>query len=199
MCGRYFIAEEHSEAEMQRIINEVNRRNSESGIKTSGEVFPTDKVPVVAVGKSDRIGAFAMEWGYTAHDGRRIINARSETAAEKSMFADGMKARRCLVPASNYFEWEKKGKERTKHAVRGKGGMIWMAGIYRFEDKKPVFTILTREPAGNISFIHDRMPVLLEGKMREMWLDRNVDAGYVLERACLDVDFEPISGQIAMF
>ena len=198
MCGRYYIAEEHSEAEMQRIINEVNRRNAE--VKTSGEIFPTDSVPVVAVSRSDKPAVFAMEWGLDAGDGRRVINARSETAAEKPMFSDSMKNRRCLVPATNYFEWEKRGKVRMKHAISADGaGMIWMAGIYRMEEGRPVFTILTRQCAEKISFIHDRMPVLLSGNARGAWLDRKIDAAEILENAVTDVNFAPMEGQIAMF
>ena len=48
--------------------------------------------------------AFGMKWGYQLPDGKLIFNARSETAAQKVMFADGMRQRRCLIPADSYYE-----------------------------------------------------------------------------------------------
>lgn len=105
MCGRYYIAEEDSAAELQEIIEQLNRRGAE--VKT-GEIYPTDTVPVLANNKSMVITPFAMKWGYTLPDGKQIINARSETAADKPLFRDGMLQRRCLIPATNYFEWEKR-------------------------------------------------------------------------------------------
>ena len=105
MYGRYYIAEEDCAAELQKIIEQLNRRGAE--VKT-GEIYPTDTVPVLANNKSMVITPFAMKWGYTLPDGKQIINARSETAADKPLFRDGMLQRRCLIPATNYFEWEKR-------------------------------------------------------------------------------------------
>ena len=68
MCGRYYIAEEDSAAELQEIIEQLNRRGAE--VKT-GEIYPTDTVPVLANNKSMVITPFAMKWGYTLPDGNR--------------------------------------------------------------------------------------------------------------------------------
>lgn len=83
MCGRYYIAEEDSAAELQEILEQLNRRGA--AVKT-GEIYPTDTVPVLANNKSLVITPFAMKWGYTLPDGKQIINARSETAADKTLF-----------------------------------------------------------------------------------------------------------------
>lgn len=131
-----------------------------------------------------------MEWGYTLPDGRRIINARSETAHEKAMFRDGLKNRRCLIPASNYFEWEKREKEKIKYDIRPAGnGTLYMAGLYLIEGNKAVFTILTREPAENIAFIHDWMPLLLPDEMKMDWLNLRFDALDVMKSALTDVEY----------
>jgi hypothetical protein len=50
--------------------------------------------------------AFHMFWGFTAQNGSLIINARSETASERPMFKDSWAQRRCIIPASWYYEWE---------------------------------------------------------------------------------------------
>ena len=106
MCGRYYIESEDSTLELLAIIDEVNRKSKAGPVKM-GEIFPTDVAPVIANNRSQKQAAFAMRWGYSMGDDRRpIINARSETAASKPMFNDGMVHRRCLVPASYYYEWQ---------------------------------------------------------------------------------------------
>lgn len=104
MCGRYYIAEDDMPEEMARIIEEINRKKTPEGMKTSGEIFPSDIVPVLANSRQQDVQPFAMRWGYTFPNSKPVINARAETAAIKPMFKDGMKQRRCLIPASNYFE-----------------------------------------------------------------------------------------------
>ena len=70
--------------------------------------------------------------------------------------------------------------------------MIYMAGLYRIEhETEPVFTILTREPALNIAFIHDRMPVILPEDATCDWLNLRYKADEVLKAAALDIDFAP--------
>lgn len=113
MCGRYYIAKEDSAAELQEIIEQLNRRGAE--VKT-GEISPTDTVLVLANNKSMVITPFAMKWGYTLPDGKQVINARSKTAADKPLFYNGILQQRCLIPATNYFEWEKR--EGIGYAIR---------------------------------------------------------------------------------
>lgn len=199
MCGRYFIGDSQGEDELLEIIDSMNRYNGTDKVKTSGEIFPTDTVPVIANNRSMVRSVFAMTWGYSLPDGRKIINARSESADAKPMFRDGMAQRRCVVPATNYFEWEKSGKDKTKYAIRpNAGGLMYMAGIYRMENSCPVFTILTREPAENITFIHNRMPVLFPAEMVSDWIDPKYDARDILKEAITGVQYrraEPLVPQ----
>lgn len=191
MCGRYYIAEEDSAAELQEIIEQLNRRGAT--VKT-GEIFPSNTAPVLANNRRQEVQPFAMKWGYSIGDGRRpVINARSETAADKPLFKDGMAQRRCLIPASNYFEWAKQDGQRVKYAIRQRSShMIYMARLYRIEhETEPVFTILTREPALNIAFIHDRMPMILPEDATCDWLNLRYKADEVLKAAALDIDFAP--------
>ena len=118
MCGRYYIAGDDLSEELSQIMNELNRKKTPEGLKTSGEIFPSDIVPVLANSRKQDVQPFAMRWGYAFPNGRPIINARCETAAQKPMFKDGMRQRRCVIPASHYFEWERRGAARTKYAIR---------------------------------------------------------------------------------
>jgi len=193
MCGRFYIAEEDTAEDLQRIIDSLNRRyNGNSPAKTRGEIRPTDIIPVIANSPSMAISAYAMKWGYTMPDGKPMFNARSETAATKPMFADGMKQRRCIIPATLYFEWEKHGTQKIKHAIFPTDcDMIYMAGIYRIEDKRAACSILTRKPADCIAHIHDRMPVILPKEAVPDWLNLRYDPQEVLSAALGEMTFQP--------
>ena len=172
MCGRYRL--DADQRELEEIIRALNRREEKLGgdkpVKTSGDLYPGDRVPALCRGRSGGIGAFAMEWGYHM-DGRLLINARLETAAQKPSFRDGMRSRRCLMPMSAYFEWERRGDGKQKFRIApAEGGAFYLAGLYRFEGARPVCTVLTRPAAPEIGFIHERMPVLLSGDARAEWI-----------------------------
>ena len=218
MCGRYFIEIGPDDDELEEIMQDLNRRgllrqpgenatppasdveapqatkSFGTGTGTAGgEIFPTDVVPVVANSRAGRPRPFAMQWGYTLPGGRRVINARSETAAQRPMFADGMRARRLLIPASGYYEWLHHDKKSSKYAIRRESDRtLYMAGVYRFEAGKPVFAILTRTPAESVAFIHDRMPVILPREAAGDWLNPACDAQAVLRAAALDVTAEAV-------
>lgn len=137
-----------------------------------GEIFPTNVVPVITVE-----APVLMKWGFSRIDGKgQIINARLETADEKPMFKNAYGARRCLIPAGYYFEWQKDGAARRKYAI-GTGGLITMAGIYSRNagDPLPSFVILTRPAAPEITFIHHRMPVIVPAHVRRKWLADGLD------------------------
>ena len=194
MCGRYHMGDEDKLAELREIIDAMNRAGYDGPIATSGEVFPSNVAPVIAPGRSLKPGVFAMRWGYGLPDGRLVINARSETAKARPLFRDGMAGRRCVVPASHYFEWAHAGKARDKYAIRpADGGLTWMAGLYRMEQGRPVFAILTRAPSEAVAFLHDRMPVLLPRELTGDWLDPRRDADELLAHAIDDVRPERVA------
>lgn len=188
MCGRFYIPDEDSNEELQRIINHLNRVKGTS-VKT-GEVCPTDVAAVIANSKAMKPMPFAMKWGYTMDNRAPIINARSESAAEKPLFRDGMQQRRCLIPAAHYFEWERMGKQKIKNAIKPIGSeAMYMAGIYRINNGAAEFTILTREPGACIRHIHDRMPVILPRDILADWLNMRYDAIDVLKSALTEMHY----------
>lgn len=193
MCGRFYIAEEDIAEDLLRIIDVLNRRyNSNSPVKTHGEIRPADIIPVVANSPSMSTGVYAMKWGYTMPDGKPMFNARSETAATKPLFSDGMRQRRCIIPATLYFEWQKVGTQKIKHAIAATGSdMIYMAGIYRIEGNRAACSILTRTPADCISHIHNRMPVILPAAVTLDWLNLRYDPNEVLSAALTDMAYHP--------
>ena len=170
MCGRYYI--EIDEKELRDICSEVEKQGREYPgqltLKLSGEIFPTDIVPAQTGAGQYR----AMKWGFPGFSGRPIINARSETALTKPMFRESMLERRCVVPASGYYEWQRDGGKKTKYRLYLPGQPLYLAGCYRMEKNNSVaqFVILTR-PAGNgLEAVHDRMPIILPQRLISAWL-----------------------------
>lgn len=131
-----------------------------------------------------------MKWGYKLPDGKLIFNARSETAAQKAMFADGMRQRRCLIPADCYYEWQKSanGKQKYQLAPNDSNG-FFLAGIYRIEQGSAVFSVLTKEPVESIAFIHHRMPVILPREAMSDWLNPHYDGTEILNTAISDMRY----------
>ena len=185
MCGRYYLLDDIDVEELTRIIEAVNRKSPAA--KTRGEIFPGDVVPVLA---GTRV--LPMQWGMAVGNlNRPVINARSETCAVKPLFREAFLRRRCLVPASGYYEWEKAEGRKIKHAIHA-GGLLYLAGLYRERPgQAPDFVILTREAAPGLSHIHDRMPVVLAGENRRAWLG-GAQGETVLARASIDLQEEAL-------
>lgn len=184
MCSRYRLADANPPEELLELIADLERRGK-SGFKL-GEIRPTDAAPVIANNRAGEPTPFVMRWGFTCN-GAPVINARSETAVSKPLFRESMARRRCLIPASYYFEWEKRTTGKVKYAI-GAGNLVYLAGLYRLEDSGPVFTILTRAPAEQIAFIHNRMPVILPRSVHREWLNGEPPDA-ILRAAELDVTF----------
>ena len=207
MCCRFYM--EMSE-ELRPIVEAANRSALGARmvaalgrpVRTQGEMRPTDIVPVLAPNRAGRQAVFPMLWGFTL-EGRAspVINARSETAAQKPTFRESWKSRRCVIPASYYFEWEHlqnaagQKKSGDKFMLQSPDSeMTYLAGLYRMESRRdlsyPVFTILTRAPGESIRFIHDRMPLILPKSAVGAWLSPQSDPDSVLRQALTDPAFE---------
>lgn len=147
MCGRFYILMEEDENAM-RIIP------------------PSQPVEVLT-----RDGWQVMHWGFPGFDGRSIINARAETVMVKRTFAASFATRRCLVPGSGFFEWQRNDSGRKKDCFRlyrKDGQRLMMAGIY---DEHGRFVIITQPPNEVVAPLHDRMPVIMATpELQELWL-----------------------------
>jgi len=190
MCGRYWI--EPGEGELSQLIRDMQRFSAE--VKTAGEICPGDKVPVICKSRSGDIRGFAMEWGYKAGDKGMIINARSESASQRPMFAESMVSRRCLLPMSAYFEWEHTGREKRKFRITPQcGGIACLTGLYRHEADGAHFVVLTQPAQNDILFIHDRMPLIVPYSRGAEWLLKGVAEGVQHMR------YESEENQLRMF
>ncbi|MBW2375149.1 MAG: SOS response-associated peptidase, partial [Deltaproteobacteria bacterium] len=108
-------------------------------------------------------------WGMTRSGGGLAINARSETAERTALFRDAFADGRCLVPADGFFEWRKEGRVNQPYLFRRTDGTLFvMAGLW--QDGR--YVVLTRDSRGEVTEIHDRMPVLLNGSDAHQWLTK---------------------------
>ena len=176
---------------VQAVLENLQSRQIE--VKT-GEVNPGDVAAVIASNRKLEPQAFGMKWGYQLPDGKLIFNARSETAAQKAIFADGMRQRTCLIPADCYYEWQKTGQGKQKYQLAPTDANgFFLAGIYRIEQGFPVFSILTKKPVESIAFIHNRMPVILPEEIVKDWLNPQYHGQEILNAALQDMSFSRVS------
>jgi putative SOS response-associated peptidase YedK len=115
-------------------------------------------------------------WAKSLSVGVKMINARSETVADKPPFRTALRDRRCLVVADGFYEWKRDGKQRRPFYFRPRaGGLLTFAGLWeRWKGPDGIwvrsFTILTTTANELVEPLHDRMPVILTGDDRDRWL-----------------------------
>ncbi len=135
-------------------------------------VAPTDEHWIVRLEGGRRVLRRAR-FGVDAPGGRLVINARSETAAERRSFRDALRGGRCVVPADGFFEWQGGRAERRPvwfHPANG--GLVLFAGLLLERPGPPAFVILTTAANSTVAPLHDRMPALLSTEGAGEWLAR---------------------------
>ncbi|MBT9386506.1 SOS response-associated peptidase [Pseudooceanicola sp. CBS1P-1] len=143
-------------------------------------VCPTVPVAVVRAGEAGR-RLVAMRWGFlpgwykTPSGGPLLINARAETLAEKPAFRAACRARRCLIPAAGFYEWNRAGAEKLPWFLhRRYGAPLVMAGIWQDWEGEgrriATCAIVTTQANAVLEPIHHRMPVILEAADWGKWL-----------------------------
>jgi putative SOS response-associated peptidase YedK len=195
MCGRY--ATTQTSSTLQQAF-EIDLATSFVELEADYNMAPTKLAPVV-VGRRDDAAPGAgpqrelltARWGLIpswAKDpsiGSRMINARSETVAEKPSFKKAFATRRALVPADGYYEWyagqpAEGGRKPVKqpfYITPKDGSVLAMAGLYEFWKDREAdawvvsFTILTTTAEDDLGHVHERMPLFLEPDAYDEWLD----------------------------
>lgn len=188
MCGRYQIASEEGIIEIREIIDEVNERYKNtpalSAMKT-GEISPAEIAPILISG-IDKPQAKLMKWGFPKWDGKGVvINSRSETAFEKKAFRSSLLNRRCVIPTTGFFEWQKRDGGKSKFLFRlPETKMLYLAGLYEKSPIEDTYVIMTTAANPFISLYHDRMPLILEPDMIRAWLSSTEFALEYIQQPC---------------
>lgn len=186
MCGRFTLNKSGEAIASAFQLTEVPQ------VLPHYNIAPTQLVPTVlhtaensnAVGKNSVLRQFhQLRWGLIpswAKDpqmGARLINARAETVTEKPSFRSAFRHRRCLVIADGFYEWQRQERKKQPFYFRLQNGQPFaFAGLWerwRSPDGEEIqsCTILTTEANEILRPIHDRMPVILDSKDYDLWLD----------------------------
>ena len=182
MCSRYFLDADGN------IIAYTFRVPVDTGIRKRYNIAPTQEAPVVRLMKDAGDGAergrelAMLRWGLVpswAKDlavGNKMINARAESVAEKPAFRKALEKRRCIVPATGFYEWTGAPGQKQPHAVTFPDQPVFgFAGLWeRWRDASgtPIdtFAIVTTDANESVASIHDRMPVILAPEKADVWL-----------------------------
>lgn len=184
MCGRFVLIE--SLRAMQnlfgyRVPEDYDRRVVDMGNRYN--IAPTQPIAVVDAGLDGVRHVRLVRWGLIpawtkdAKTQSLLFNARSETAADKPSFRTAMRHRRCLVPASGFYEWRRMGATKMPYYIRPRdGSTMAFAGItetWLGSDGSEIDTgaILTTSANKLMTTLHDRMPVILAPGDWDEWLD----------------------------
>lgn len=159
-------------------------------------IAPTNKISIV-VDRSFRDGSpdqrelhsarwgLVPRWAKSPNESAPLINARIESVLEKPSFKDATQSRRCLIPASGYYEWLSEGEQKIPYYINaGEDGMFGFAGLYEWwaDPTKAATdpdrwllsaTILTKPGVRELAHIHERTPVFLNGETIDHWLDNS--------------------------
>ena len=182
MCGRFL--NKLPAAEIARLLS---TRNPTVNYPARYNVAPTQPVLAVRYNPKRRERSLdALRWGLVPHwakdlsVGAHQINARAETLASTRAFRDAFKARRCLIPASGFYEWRKAGTTKTPYAIVPTDAPLFaFAGLWEnWRDRSAgaggewirSCAIVTGEPNALTAPIHDRMPVILDQSAWARWL-----------------------------
>lgn len=215
MCGRYVTPEQ---AALERFWH-IGRHNWRGLILPLFNVAPTSCVPVITRGEDGVLELSGARWGLIPHWWKNAqppsltFNARSEEAAQKPMWRQGLKAQRCLMPVRGWYEWHEvapapdaKGRPVKQpyflHAPDSE--VMAFAGLWaRWQPPQgePVVScaLLSKAAAPGIDAIHHRMPVVLKPEHFAAWLDPKTPPEQVqaiIADARTDFAFHPVSTRV---
>jgi len=202
MCGRFVVAKTVGEIltifEADEIVGDIPG--------PSFNIAPTQPIAIIVdrAFEKDEQGAPVGELSREIHSARwglvprwskdgpgssaPLINGRIESILEKPSFKDSVVRRRCVIPASGYYEWHVNadGSKQPFYINAGTDGMFALAGLYEWwlDPSKPAndpnrwllsATTLTKDSAPELAHIHDRNPVLLTPATFEAWIDPHIE------------------------
>jgi len=176
MCGRFSLATSKEKLQQQLPFLEATET-----LRVNYNIAPTQHAYVITNDLPERLQY--ITWGLVPHwsnDGKntgRLINARREGIETKPSFRIPLRKRRCLVPADSFYEWRKEGAHKIPYRIfLENGGLLLFAGIwdlwYSGDYGLKTFSIITTDASGDMSGLHNRMPVILTSQEEQQkWLE----------------------------
>ena len=172
MCGRFTIT--HPNAALAALFAAVPGNDLPDSPRFN--ICPTDAVAVVTSDAGRRLRSMRWglvpEWYKAANDRPLIINARSDTVAVKPAFREAVRERRCILPASGFYEWSAGpgGTRLPWYVTRADGAPMAFGALWSRWGGLDTCAMVTVEAGANMAGIHDREPVILEPADWPLWL-----------------------------
>ena len=173
MCGRFTIT--HPNEALAALFDAVMGNDLPDSPRFN--ICPTTSIAAIT-SDGGRRRMQAMRWGFipswykTPGDGPLIINARSDTVAVKPAFREAVRARRCILPASGFYEWTE-GPAKTRlpyYITRTDGAPMAFAGLWQRWGDQVTCAVVSTEAGPGMAGIHDREPVILDPADWPLWL-----------------------------
>jgi putative SOS response-associated peptidase YedK len=181
MCGRFVTRDQ---AAIERYFNVSSHQYT---LFDRYNVAPSTDVPVIRVVDGSRVmTGLIPSWAKDIKIGYKMINARAETVATKPAFRAAYKARRCLIPASGFYEWKRDVEPKQPYYIhRQDDEPIGFAGLWEtWKDADQAIescAIITTTANALMAELHDRMPVILDPQDYDWWMTgRTEEAGQLL-------------------
>jgi putative SOS response-associated peptidase YedK len=172
MCGRLTLT--HPSEALARLFSAIMGNDLPHGANYN--ICPTNSVPVVTADGVRRLRA--MRWGFipswykSPTDGPLIINARSDTIANKPAFRDAIRTRRCILPTTGFYEWSAgpNGTRLPWYFTQADGAPLALAALWQSWGNLDTVAMVTTEAGPQMRDIHDREPVILDPSDWALWL-----------------------------
>lgn len=176
MCGRYDLHASNEE------VTKTFGLESCPELKPRYNISPGTDIPAIRLSPGGERVLHFLRWGLVPNwckdpsIGSKLINARGETIAVKPSFREAFARRRCLVPANGYYEWKTEGTRKLPYYIQYKTEELMALGGLWESWKAPdgfvlrTVCLITTIPNQDVSFIHDRMPVLIPQAHWADWL-----------------------------
>jgi len=166
MCGRYAL---HASPEVVALMFGLSEVPA---YQPRFNIAPTSDVLVIRRNEAAMVRwGLIPRWAKDPGIGARMNNARAETVAEKPSFRDAYRKRRCLIPASGFYEWKPEGGGKQPYYIfPAKGELFAFAGLWEQWNEQQTCAVITTEANAKMSAIHERMPVIVPQSEYRNWL-----------------------------
>ncbi len=195
MCGR--IAQIDTPDELAELMGITDGLESLDHVQTAYNVPPSSKLASLVAGAERGIKWVPLEWGMRPSwmkSKRAMINARCETVNQRPMFKRSFASRRCVIPATAYYEWLLGPRGKQPYCIRTSSREpLLLAGLYAGGQ----CVILTRAARDDLAFIHDRMPVAMPREWISPYL-QDLTAAFASFTAAdaLDLVYYPVTRRV---
>ena len=199
MCGRFISIEKK-----EKIIKLFHNSEVINYTDKSYNISPSNKINIIYADKNNLL-INTFSWSYSFFSKQNnitqfVINARIETIINKYLFKESFIKRKCLIIANGYYEWKNVNNQKQPYLVSiPKNELLFFGGIWREEirdnKKVNVVCIITKEANEKLSYIHNRMPLILSHNDGLNFLNDNKNEFLKSKKSIIedDLDFYPVS------